>query len=87
MSDTVYQSRALPWRHRKTLEEISCNNSRTFDGRSEKIIAALEAIGFIKSKNIDKKNLRKVNVSITKRGRNALERSRRGVDPYLVMTK
>jgi DNA-binding MarR family transcriptional regulator len=87
MSDTVYQSRVLPRQHKKTLEKIR-GKAVVFDGRSEKIIEALAAVEFVVVKtHIDEKNQRKVKVSLTERGKNALERSRRGVDPYLVMTK
>lgn len=81
------QSRALPARHEATLEKIEAG-ARNFDGRSAKLIEALECYEFIAvTDRPDEKNPRKVVVAITERGKNALERSKRGVDPYLVMTK
>lgn len=70
-----------------TLEKIEAG-TRTFDGRSANLIKVLEGYEFIAvTDRPDEKNPRKVVVTITERGRNALERSKRGVDPYLVMTK
>lgn len=88
MTDTGQtQSRALPRLHELTLEKIQAGR-RAFDGRSEKLIEALEEVEFVVvTDRPDEKNPRKVVVTITERGKNALERSKRGVDPYLVMTK
>lgn len=81
------QPRALPRLHEVTLEKIEAG-TRNFDGRSSKLIETLEGYEFIAvTDRPDIKNPRKVVVTITERGKNALERSKRGVDPYLVMTK
>jgi len=83
----AYQSRAMPKQHEITLEKIQ-GGERNFDGRSEKLIEVLEGQQLIAiTDRPDEKNPRKVIVAITERGKNALERSKRGVDPYLVMTK
>lgn len=80
-------SRAMPRRHEITLEKIEAGE-RNFDGRSAALIEALEGYQFVAiTDRPDAKNPRKVVVAITERGKNALERSKRGVDPYLVMTK
>lgn len=89
MSDgaTQSQSRAMPRRHEMALEKLS-SQAATFDGRSELLIEALEGVRFVKiERGVDPKNPRKIRAEITERGKNALERSKRGVDPYLVMTK
>lgn len=84
---TQSHSRALPARHEATLEKIEAG-ARNFDGRSTALIEALEGYEFVAiTDRPDPKNPRKVVVTITERGKNALERSKRGVDPYLVMTK
>ncbi len=84
---TQSHSRALPARHKATLEKIE-GGARNFDGRSSALIETLEGYEFIAiTDRPDPKNPRKVVVTLTERGKNALERSKRGVDPYLVMTK
>lgn len=81
------QSRALPRLHEITLGKIEAGR-REFDGRSSRLIEELEGYEFVAvTDRPDPKNPRKVVVAITERGKNALERSKRGVDPYLVMTK
>lgn len=56
------------------------------DGRSEPWVHALAECQFIRTTFTNKKRKIAIRVELTERGRYALSRDRRGVDPYLVMT-
>lgn len=82
----VVQSRHLPRRHEQFLKKVEASPG-IFDGGSEKTVGTLVEYDFVKIKTRDEKNPRRVTVEISERGKTALERNRRGVDPYLVMTE
>lgn len=78
-------SRGLPAAHVRRLEEVMAA-PKTFDGRSIKWVENLAETQFIEFRLTKEKAKTTIEVSITERGLTALERNRRGVDPYLVMT-
>lgn len=86
MEPQFSHSRSMPSRHRDMLRDLRAGN-RWYDGRSENSTEALICMNWIVRIQNDEKNPRKALYAITDRGKYALERSDRGVDPYLVMTE
>lgn len=78
-------SRSMPPRHEWALHGLRAGR-KVFDGRQRHIVDALLTYEWAIVVDRDPKNERKVTLAITERGDTALERSKRGVDPYLRMT-
>ncbi len=78
-------SRCMPARHEDALAELQVG-PKAFDGRSKRIVAALTEHDWATVVERDEKNEHKVTLAITGHGKVALERSRRGVDPYIRVT-
>lgn len=85
MNEHIKESRHLPAAHARRLAELEAG-PKQFDGRSVKWAESLAETEFVEVEITEDKKRTNVKVALTDRGRNALERDRRGVDPYLVMT-
>lgn len=85
MSDHVQESRHLPAEHAKRMLELE-NGPKTFDGRSRKWVERLAKTEFIAAEIIEDKKRTVIKAALTDHGKHALERDKRGVDPYLRMT-
>ncbi len=82
------ESRQMPPEVRDLLQRIAAMEVKTFDGRRKdwQPIEYLEELGWIEPVEAEHENERARSFRVTDAGKYALERSRRGVDPYLRMT-
>lgn len=85
MSDHIPESRHLPAEHARRLAELE-GGPKTFDGRSRKWAERLAETEFVAVEIVEEKKKTIIKASLTDRGKYALERDKRGVDPYLRMT-
>jgi DNA-binding PadR family transcriptional regulator len=86
MSERTAESRHLPASHARRLEALEAG-PQVFDGRSTKWIGVLQETQFVDAEITKEKGRTTIKAELTPRGKTALERNRRGVDPYLVMTE
>lgn len=83
--DQDTQSRHLPGWIADRLAELE-GGPKVLDGRSIKWARDLGETDFAEVEIVEEKKKTIIKLAITERGRYVLERDRRGVDPYLVMT-
>lgn len=79
--------RHLPPRWVEHMTHLEACGFLELDGRSQHWVDELAELDFVKREFTEyNKHKITITVELTDRGRYALERDRRGVDPYLVMT-
>jgi|1185.fasta_scaffold1111222_2 hypothetical protein len=86
LDDVQHATRHLPPGHAKRMAQLE-SGPLEVDGRSQRWVDELFELGFIEREFTEyNKSKIAITVKLTERGRYALSRDLRGVDPYLVMT-